>query len=89
MSPDLINGIFEMGGALVLMLNVRRLWTQRTLRGVHWAPTAFFTSWGFWNLFYYPQLDQWFSFIGAVAIVTVNAAWLGLLAGLAVTRGLK
>lgn len=78
MWPDLINGTFELLGAVALWQNVRALYRDRVLRGVHWTPTAFFASWGLWNLFYYPSLDQWASFAGGVAIVAVNLVWLGL-----------
>lgn len=78
MNPDAINGFFELGGALLLLLNVRAILRDREVSGIHWGPTAFFTAWGLWNLFYYPSLDQWFSFAGGVAIVTVNAVWLAL-----------
>ena len=77
MTPDIINGLFELLGAFILLLNVRRLYQDKVLRGVHWGPAAFFTAWGLWNLFYYPHLDQWFSFAGGVCIVTVNAIWIG------------
>lgn len=80
MSPDLINGLFELGGAAFLLLNVRRMYRDKELRGVHWSPAFFFTTWGLWNLFYYPHLDQWWSFAGGLAIVSVNAAWLGQVA---------
>jgi hypothetical protein len=76
MTPDIINGAFEACGAAMLALNVQRVWRDRALAGVHWAPTLFFTSWGFWNLFYYPSLNQWASFAGGCALVTMNAAWI-------------
>jgi hypothetical protein len=75
MSPDVVNGLFECIGALVLSINVRQLLKDKVLRGVHIAPTVFYTLWGVWNLYYYPTLDQWFSFAGGVAVVLVNAAW--------------
>ncbi len=79
MTNDLINGLFELSGALLLSLNVRRLLKDKQLKGVSWLPTLFFTSWGIWNLHYYPSLDQWFSFLGGCAIVSVNTIWLFLL----------
>lgn len=78
MSPDQINGAFEFGGALVLMLNVRRVWRDRRVSGVSWAPTAFFTAWGLWNLFYYPHLGQSWSFVGGLFVVLSNTIWLAL-----------
>lgn len=79
MTPDVFNGLFELAGACLLSLNVRQVWRDKVVRGVHWGATTFFTAWGFWNLFYYPSLDQWWSFAGGCAIVTVNAVWLALM----------
>lgn len=76
MTPDHINGAFEAIGAAMLALNVRRVWRDRAIAGVHWAPTLFFTAWGMWNLFYYPSLNQWASFAGGCLLVLMNAAWL-------------
>ena len=77
--PDLINGSFELFGAACLWTNVIRLWKDKKISGVHWAPTLFFFLWGFWNLFYYPHLHQWLSFVGSMGVVVVNGIWLSLL----------
>lgn len=76
MSPDLINGLFEFIGSIFLWLNCWRLWKDKMVRGYSALTTLFFSSWGFWNLFYYPHLDQWWSFSGGVSIVTANSVWL-------------
>jgi len=70
--PDLINGLFEVLGGFILLLDVGRIYKDRVLRGVHWGPKVFFTAWGFWNVFYYPHLGQWISFAGGLFIVAVN-----------------
>jgi hypothetical protein len=74
--PDLINGSFEFLGGFALWDNVKRIRKDKQVRGVNWKVTLFFTSWGFWNLFYYPHLGQWLSFAGGVNIVAANAFWL-------------
>lgn len=76
--PDLINGGFEFFGGLVNWINVRQILRDKKVRGVSIIPTFFFTSWGFWNLYYYPSLDQWASFTGGLVIVCANAAWVAL-----------
>jgi ABC-type transport system involved in cytochrome c biogenesis permease subunit len=75
---DLINGMFEMVGALLLILNCRRLYLDKCVKGISIFPALFFTAWGFWNVFYYPALGQWFSFAGGLCIVIVNAVWLSM-----------
>lgn len=79
MNNDLVNGLFELGGAFLILLNVRALMRDKEIKGTHWGPVIFFTAWGFWNLWYYPSLNQWFSFAGGVAITVVNVWWLFLL----------
>jgi hypothetical protein len=73
--PDLMNGLLEFTGGWMLAFNVRKLWRDKMVRGVHWGPTLFFFAWGVWNLYYYPHLGQWFSFAGGCWIVAVNGAW--------------
>jgi len=76
MSPDILNAIFEFGGGCLIWLSVRQLWLDKELKGVHWAPIIFFWAWGMWNLFYYPSLDQWWSFVGGLWIVLANFIWM-------------
>jgi len=75
---DLINGSFELFGGILLLLNVRRIIIDKSVAGISWLPVCFFTLWGIWNLYYYPSLNQWFSFIGGLSIVIVNIVWLSL-----------
>ena len=76
MKPDTINGLFEFCGAAFLFLNVIKMYKDKKLKGYNWRAAAFFTSWGIWNLYYYPYLNQWLSFLGGCALVLVNTIWL-------------
>jgi len=78
MNHDLINAVFEMGGAALLTLNIVRLLRDKTLAGVSIFPTAWWTAWGMWNLFYYPSLGQWASFTAGLFVVAFNLAWVVL-----------
>jgi len=78
MSNDLINSLFEFGASAFLIINIRILLKDKKLMGVSWVPTAFFTIWGVWNLYYYPSLNQISSFIGGLAIFSINVIWLFL-----------
>ena len=73
--PDAVNGSFEFVGGLLLWLNVRALHRDKRIRGVRIFPTAFFCAWGFWNLYFYPHLGQWLSFLGGLNIVAANTVW--------------
>lgn len=79
MSPDIINACFEFFGAWMICINIHRLWNDKQVRGAHWGPLVFFTSWGIWNLYFYPHLDQWWSFAGGVTLAIVNAIYLAMI----------
>lgn len=74
--PDLINGTYEAIGGAFIALSIRKLHREKLVKGVSWIHVGFFASWGYWNLFYYPHLGQWLSFVGGVGIVTTNTIWL-------------
>lgn len=75
MTADTLNGVFEIGGALLTLGNVRRVRRDKKVRGVDWRVMGFFAAWSWWNLFYYPSLGQWVSAIGAVIMVVTNTLW--------------
>jgi len=73
--PDAINGGLELAGGLFIGLSCYKLWQDKIVRGISWLHMAFFAGWGYWNLYYYPQLDQWFSFAGGMVVVVTNTLW--------------
>ena len=76
---DQFNALFELFGALCAWLNVFELARDKEVKGVNWLSTAFFCTWGGWNLFYYPSLHQPFSAFAAAFLCIANAVWLILL----------
>lgn len=75
---DAVNAIFEGGGACFLLLNVRRLLKDRSVKGVSLLTTSWWTAWGFWNVHFYAAVGTPASFYAGIAVVLVNAVWLGL-----------
>lgn len=78
-AADLINGIFEALAGLFVLNHCRVLYAHKETRGVSLASVAFFTLWGFWNLYYYPTLLQPLSFYGGLFVVVANAVYLGMM----------
>lgn len=76
---DLTNGLFEILGTLFMIPAIRSVYHTRSSAGAHWLTAFFFTSWGCWNLFYYPHLGQWYSTLGAAVLAFTNAFYLFLL----------
>ena len=79
MTPDLINGLFEALAGLFVLNHCRVLLRDRAVAGVSIASVAFFTVWGVWNLWFYPNLGQFWSLIGGLFVVVANASYVALL----------
>lgn len=75
---DCCNGAFEVLGTLFVALNIRRILRDKSISGVSILPTAFFAAWGYWNMYYYPSLGQWMSFIGGIGVAVCNTTWVVL-----------
>jgi hypothetical protein len=78
LSSDFLNGCFEFVGALMTLLSVKALLKDKEIKGVHWGPIVFFTSWSMFNLWFYPDNNLWYSFAGGITIFIVNSWWLYL-----------
>lgn len=59
----------------MILLHILQLYKDKQVRGLHIIPVIFFTALGFWNLYYYPHLNQWWSFAGGIFIVLMNVVW--------------
>lgn len=75
---DLINSMFEVSAGFLIALNCMRLYKDKEVKGVSIGVTAVFTLWGFWNMYYYPSLCQWWSFVGGILIMAANTVWVGM-----------
>lgn len=73
--PDIINGLFEGFGFVAVSLSCLRLRKDKQVKGISLATTAFFTSWGLWNLYYYPSLGQSLSGVAAGLVCLANVYW--------------
>jgi uncharacterized membrane protein YfcA len=76
---DLVNGTFEFGAAIAILLHCKNLLRDKRVMGVSVLATAFFTSWGVWNLYYYKHLGQIWSCMAGVLVVSTNVLWLGMM----------
>jgi len=76
---DVINAAFEVLAGAMVLLHCRRVWLDKCVNGVSLVATCFFAVWGFWNLYYYPSLGQWYSFVGGISVVSANCLWISLM----------
>ena len=77
-TADIINGLFEWGGAYGAWRNAFQLYKDRQIKGVYWPLYFWFTGWGLWNLAYYSSLNQPCSFFGGLVLTSGNLFWLSL-----------
>jgi len=78
MFNDIGNAIFEFFGAIVVYINIYKIVKDKKVRGVFWPVWIFYSLWGFWNLYYYPSVDCWWSFTSGILLVISNTAWVTL-----------
>jgi hypothetical protein len=78
-TPDLINALFELGTGLAAWHGCWVLYRDKHVAGFSGLLMPWVTAWGFYNLFYYPHLDQWLSFFGGLVVVSGNSLWIVLM----------
>lgn len=64
--------------ALVCFLNVRRLWIDKTVKGVSLIPTLVFITTNLFEVAYFGLAHDWLPVMGALAMLIANVAWLVL-----------
>jgi len=78
-SPDVINGLFQLGCAALELYDIRILRQDKAVRGLHWSTILFFIIWNCWSIAYYVLLSQWFSLFSDFILFCTNILWLWLL----------
>jgi hypothetical protein len=76
---DFINACFEFFGSVTIWLNVRQILKDKCYNGLTLLAVLFFAAWGYWNLYYYPHLNQWLSFIAGISVTIANTTWFCLM----------
>lgn len=79
MNNDMMNALFELGGAIAILNHCRVLYKDKVVNGISILSTVFFTLWSVWNIYFYPSLGQWWSFVGGMSIGLANCLWVCLL----------
>lgn len=77
MWEDNVNGLFELLGGLFILFSCVKLYRDKKVRGVSFKHVTYFTLWGYWNIHYYMNLDQWMSLVGSLSVTLINTFWLG------------
>jgi hypothetical protein len=73
-TPDVINAVFEIVGSVATWGTFAAIRKDRGYAGTRIPLMAFFTSWGFWNLYFYSHLLQWLSLVASLGLTGGNVA---------------
>ena len=76
---DIINASFEFFATWFVLNNCWVVIADAKVAGVSILSTAFFMSWGGWNIYYYPSLGQKFSFYCGIGVLLSNILYVCLL----------
>lgn len=76
LSDDQVNALFQLGAMISVLNHCRLMWRSKEANGVSILSTLFFASYGIWNLWFYPGLEQWFSFAAAIGATAANLFWI-------------
>lgn len=75
---DLINSLFQAGAIFFLCLNIRQIVIHSELKGVSIFMIVYFTVWGYWGIFMFYTLHQFWSMVTNIGIATAYTIWLTL-----------
>jgi ABC-type transport system involved in cytochrome c biogenesis permease subunit len=75
---DNINGTYEAIGGMFMIANCIKVYKDKEVKGISLASAAFFCSWGYFNIYYYPSLNQIMSTVGAILMTIANTTWIGM-----------
>ena len=73
---DIINALFELFGAVAVLPSIYKAYQTKIIRGVSIITPLFFAAWGYWNIIYYPHLEQHWSAAAAMFLAATNSVWL-------------
>jgi len=76
---DIINASFEFFASFFVFKHCLVTMKDKRVAGLSITSIIFFTSWGYWNLYYYPSLGQVWSFWAGILVVITNSVWVYLL----------
>lgn len=72
---DLVNSCFEIVGGFAVWLNVKHIYEHKYAAGVDWRFVLAMSAWGWWNLYFYSNLNQWISFYSCWMLGLGNLVW--------------
>ena len=78
-TSDMINALFEIAGALMVCDHIRHLLRDKSVAGVSTLAVVWFTTWSLWNVYYYNDINQIYSWCAAIIMGLIQTTYLILL----------
>ena len=75
-TPDLINSVLVLVAGGFILISVKKLYKDKIVKGVSWAHVGFFSLYGFWHIYFFSSLEQWWSVAGGSLTTFTNTIWL-------------
>lgn len=72
---DIINACWEFMGGISVFSSIKTLYLDKMVKGYNWKTIFFFTSWGIWNVYFYPVNNHMYSFYGGLFLCSMNITW--------------
>lgn len=76
---DTLNALFELFGALFVVLSIRKVYKDKVVRGISWLHCSFFAAWGYWNLYYYMAMNSPLSWWAGILLALTNTVYVVML----------
>jgi predicted membrane protein len=78
MSTDLINSLFPFIGCIFVMMNIKQLYKDKSVKGIFLLSPLFFYIGQAWNVYFMYDLQQYYSFIGGGLLTMFCFIWFGM-----------
>jgi len=78
-TADAFNSLFEFFGTFFILKSVLRLHRDKMVRGIAWEQVAFWTFWGYCNIYYYWAMESTLSWWAGMLVTLVNTVYVSML----------
>lgn len=72
---DLVNSVFESASIFVILMNIRKLISDKHISGITIFSQFFYYTWAIWNVYFYYAWGTFFSYWAALILAAVNTVW--------------
>lgn len=78
LTPDMYNGMFEAVAGALKIIDIFSIYKDKEVKGFSLIPVCFFVCWAAFNVWFYPAIGQYWSFIGGLFLFATNGIWLAM-----------